>query len=53
MQIKMRDMAAAAVRSQSALPAKYWSYFRAWTALGFIAFFALVIVFYLMVVKPS
>jgi uncharacterized membrane protein len=52
MQIKMRDMAAAAVSSQSALPAKYGTYFRAWTALGVVAFFALVIVFYLMVAKP-
>jgi uncharacterized membrane protein len=53
MQIKMRDMAEMAAGTQSALPPKYWTYFRAWTALGFVAFFALVIVFYLMVAKPS
>jgi uncharacterized membrane protein len=53
MQIKMRDMATAAMTSRSALPSRYWKYLRAWTALGCVAFVALVIVFYLMVVKPA
>lgn len=52
MQIRMRDMAQAAARSGAALPQKYWSYLKAWVALGIIAFLALVIVFYLMVAKP-
>jgi uncharacterized membrane protein len=52
MQIRMRDMAADAVRNSAELPAKYWSYLRAWVALGIVAFLALVAVFYLMVAKP-
>lgn len=52
MQIKMRDMASEAVRTNSELPPRYWTYFRWWTALGFVAFFSLVYVFYLMVAKP-
>jgi uncharacterized membrane protein len=52
MQIRMRDMAADAVRNSTELPANYWSYLRAWVALGIVAFLALVAVFYLMVAKP-
>jgi len=50
MQIKMRDMARSAIGSS--LPARYWSYFRIWIALGVVAFSSLVVVFYLMVAKP-
>jgi uncharacterized membrane protein len=53
MQIRMRDMAAEAARTGAAMPEKYWVYLRAWTALGVIAFGALVVVFYLMVAKPA
>jgi uncharacterized membrane protein len=53
MQIRMRDMAAAAAAAAAPLPPLYWQYLRAWTALGVIAFLALVVVFYLMVVKPA
>jgi uncharacterized membrane protein len=52
MQIKMRDMAVEAARADAPMPAKYWRYLRIWTALGVVAFVALVIVFYLMVAKP-
>ena len=52
MQIKMRGMARAAAASGSALPPTYWRYLRYWTMLGFCAFFALIAIFYLMVVKP-
>lgn len=52
MQRRMRDMAQAAVVSQSALPDAYWRYLRSWIALGVVAFLALVAVFYLMVAKP-
>jgi uncharacterized membrane protein len=52
MQIKMRDMARVAAASNSPLPPKYWTYLKLWTALGVIAFGALVVVFYLMVAKP-
>jgi uncharacterized membrane protein len=53
MQMRMRDQALAAASSGTELPAKYWSYLRAWVALGIVAFLALVVVFYLMVAKPS
>ena len=52
MQIRMRDMAIAAAGSGTALPDRYWTYLRRWTALGVPAFVALVIVFWLMVAKP-
>lgn len=52
LQMRMRDMAQASARDNLALPALYWRYLRIWTALGVPAFFALVIVFYLMTAKP-
>lgn len=51
-QYRMRDLAAAALRDATALPAQYWRYLRLWSALGVPAFCALVAVFYLMVAKP-
>ena len=53
MQIRMRNLATAAARDSLPLPAGYWRYLRAWVALGIVAFVSLVIVFYLMVAKPS
>ena len=52
LQIRMRDMAQASARDGIALPARYWRYLRIWAALGVPAFFALIIVFYLMTAKP-
>lgn len=52
-QLKMRDMAQkVAAEGATTLPDQYWRYLRIWTALGIPAFFALVIVFWLMVAKP-
>lgn len=53
LQMRMRDLAAAAALAQQCLPAAYWRAFRAWVALGVPAFFAFLAVFYLMVVKPA
>jgi len=53
LQMRMRDMAAEAARTDTALPQRFWRYARIWTALGFPAFFALIVVFYLMVAKPT
>jgi uncharacterized membrane protein len=53
MQIRMRDMAERASREGVELPPLYWRYMRRWVALGVIAFAALVVVFYLMVTKPT
>lgn len=52
MQIRMRDWAAAAAATGTPLPDRYFRYLRTWVALGVVAFVALVVVFYLMVVKP-
>ena len=52
-QIRMRDMAEAAVARGEPLPPRYWTYLWRWVALGIPAFFALVVVFYLMVAKPA
>jgi len=53
LQIRMRRLADAAARANAPLPAAYTRLLRWWTALGVPAFFSLVIVFYLMVAKPT
>ncbi|RZJ55486.1 MAG: DUF2269 domain-containing protein [Acidovorax sp.] len=53
LQLRMRDMAAEAARTGSALPPQYWRCARWWEALGYPAFVAMVVVFYLMVNKPG
>ena len=52
-QMRLRDVAAAADAAGEALPPLYWRYFRWWAALGVPAFFAFAAVFYLMVAKPA
>jgi uncharacterized membrane protein len=52
LQMRLRDLAVAAARDATALPAQYWRYFRVWVILGIPAFFAFVAIFYLMVGKP-
>ena len=52
LQIRMRDMALDAARTDGELPALYWRYFRIWVTLGVPAFLALVLIFWLMVAKP-
>jgi uncharacterized membrane protein len=53
LQLRMRDMARRALADGKPLPALYIRYLRTWVLLGIPAFLALVIVFYLMVAKPS
>jgi uncharacterized membrane protein len=53
LQIRMRDMAEAALAGQTALPARYWRYARLWFWLGVPAFIAMVLVTFLMVFKPN
>jgi uncharacterized membrane protein len=53
LQIAMRDLSKVANRDNSALPDEYWRYARLWFWLGVPAFLALVIVYWLMVFKPS
>jgi uncharacterized membrane protein len=52
LQMRLRDLAAAAAAQAAPLPVQYWRYFAMWVALGFPAFFAFVGIFYLMVAKP-
>lgn len=52
LQIKMRDFAVTAHDTNSPLPNQYHTYFRYWFCLGWPAFISLMIVFYLMTVKP-
>ncbi|AVO33815.1 DUF2269 family protein [Ottowia oryzae] len=53
LQVRMARMAAAAARSGEALPTAYWRCARWWEALGYPAFAAMLVVFWLMVSKPG
>ena len=59
LQLRMRDMAieaaeaAQAANGDGVLPPLYWRYARWWEALGYPAFVAMAVVFYLMVNKPA
>lgn len=53
LQLRMRDMAEAALARGEALPPRYWRYARVWEALGYPAFAAMPVIFWLMVAKPQ
>ncbi len=53
LQLRMRDMAHEAGATGTPLPPRYWRFLRYWVMLGIPAFMALLVVFYLMVAKPS
>ncbi|MET3439614.1 putative membrane protein [Variovorax paradoxus] len=53
LQIRMASMATQAHRNAAPLPALHARYQRYWELLGYPAFVAMVLVFYLMVNKPS
>jgi uncharacterized membrane protein len=53
MQLKMRDLARAAVRDGAPLPAEYHRLWKLWFAFGFPAFFAVAAIIWLMVAKPD
>jgi uncharacterized membrane protein len=52
LQLRLRDLAAEALRQQAPLPAAYHRCMRLWFALGWPAFLAVMIIIYLMVAKP-
>ncbi len=52
-QIRMGKMAVAAHEAQTALPDLYWQYAQRWEYLGYPAFSAMVMVYFLMVLKPT
>lgn len=53
LQIRMRDLAVAAAARGEELPDAYRRYMRLWFALGWPAFLAVAVTFYLMVTKPT
>jgi uncharacterized membrane protein len=53
MQMKMRDLAAAAVRDNRPLPPLYHQLFWWWFAFGFPAFAAVLAIFWLMIARPQ
>ena len=52
-QIRMGRLAQAAAQADAPLPDEYFRWLRIWVVLGIPAFIALVVVFWLMVFKPS
>ncbi|HEX2752465.1 MAG TPA: DUF2269 family protein [Alphaproteobacteria bacterium] len=52
MQIQLRRMLADALVAGNALPQRYHKLFRIWFWLGWPAFTSLIIIFFLMVMKP-
>jgi uncharacterized membrane protein len=53
LQIRMRNLAQVATSTNAPLPPAYHRYYRWWLALGWPAFLGVLIIFYLMVAKPS
>src|SRR5438874_7953323 len=53
MQIRIRDLAAAAARAGAPLPAAYYRLFGTWLAFGFPAFAAVLAIFWLMMTRPE
>ncbi len=52
-QMQMRDMAQAALRDGTELPARYHRLFRVWFVFGFPAFFAVLGILWLMIARPA
>jgi uncharacterized membrane protein len=52
MQMRMRDLAAAAAASGTPLPAAYHRLFRLWFAFGFPGFGSVLLILWLMIAKP-
>lgn len=53
LQIHMKKMADEAWKNGVALPARYWRFARWWEGLGYPAFIAMLVVYFLMVTKPA
>ena len=53
MQMRMRDLAAAAARAAEPLPRQYHRLFWTWFAFGFPAFAAVLAIFWLMITRPT
>ncbi|HZX33639.1 MAG TPA: DUF2269 domain-containing protein [Rhodocyclaceae bacterium] len=53
LQIRMARMSQAAHAGDAQLPERYWRYARFWEWLGYPAFAAMLVVYFLMAVKPD
>jgi uncharacterized membrane protein len=53
LQMRMRDLARAAVAASEPLPPLYHRVYRVWFAFGFPAFFAVLAILWLMIAKPD
>lgn len=53
MQMRMRDLAVAAIRLKAPLPPAYHRLFWTWFAFGFPAFAAVLAIFWLMIARPA
>ena len=52
LQIQMRNIARASSDTATELPASFWRYARYWERLGYPAFIAMLVIYWLMVNKP-
>ena len=52
-QIKLKKIISGCLRDNSPLPPQYHSLFRLWLFLGWPAFLSLIVIFFLMVIKPA
>ena len=52
-QLRLRDLARAAAANGEALPPAYFRLYRVWFVCGFPAFFAVIGILWLMLVKPT
>ena len=53
LQLRLRDMAKQALANGTELPELYWRYAKRWEILGYPAFIAMMVIYYLMVFKPA
>jgi uncharacterized membrane protein len=53
MQMRMRDLAQAALSEGAPLPARYYTLFRIWFIFGFPAFAAMLALYWLMITRPQ
>jgi uncharacterized membrane protein len=53
MQMKMRDLAQAALAQGAPLPGRYHELFRIWFIFGFPAFAATLVIYWLMITRPE
>ncbi|MDT9000827.1 DUF2269 domain-containing protein [Paucibacter sp. APW11] len=53
LQIQMARLASEALARDQPLPPRYGVYLRCWTLLGFPAFAAMLVIYYLMLAKPA